>query len=150
MTRHLKTIVTVGALAAAMAFAQTTSTTAAPAAVKGAGLKAKVQKQLIKALDLTAAQKQQAKTILQAAKQQAQPLVAQLKQGRQDLSAAVQAGDTAKIQQVAQQVGALQGQVLAIRAQGKAQFFALLTPDQKVKAADFQQKLQQVLGAKGE
>ena len=148
MTRHWKTIVTVGALAAAMAFAQTT--TPAPATVKGAGLKAKVQKQLIKALDLTAAQKQQAKAILQATKQQAQPLVAQLKQGREDLSAAVQAGDTAKIQQVAQQVGALQGQVLAIRAQGKAQFFALLTPDQKIKAVDFQQKLRQVLGAKGE
>jgi hypothetical protein len=47
-------------------------------------------------------------------------------------------------------MGSLQGQVLAIRSAGMAQFYALLTPDQKTKAADFQQKAREVLGAKGE
>jgi len=150
MTRQFKTIMILGAAAAVMALAQTTTTTAAPAASQSAGLRAKVRRQLIKTLDLTDAQKLQAKTILQAARQQAQPLAQQVRQDRQSLSAAVQAGDSAGIQHLAQEVGNLQGQVLAIRSQGRAQFFALLTPDQKAKAVDFEQKLQQVLGAKGE
>jgi len=36
--------------------------------------------------------------------------------------------------------------VLAIRAQGRVQLLALLTPDQKTKAVEFLQKVQQVLG----
>ena len=42
--------------------------------------------------------------------------------------------------------GITRGQVLAIRSQGMAQFFALLTPDQKTKAVDFLAKVKQVLG----
>jgi Spy/CpxP family protein refolding chaperone len=146
----MKKLIAICAMAAGMAFAQTTTsttTTATPA--PGQGLKARLQKGLIKALDLTDAQKQQAKTILQATKQQAQPLAQQLKAGRQALSEAVQAGDTARIQQVAAEVGNLQGQVLAIRSAGMAKFLAILTPDQKAKALEFRQKVQQVLGARG-
>ena len=150
MKRHFMKLVALGAMAAAMAFTQTTTTTATPAAGKAPGLKAQLQRRLIKALDLTDAQKQQAKTILQATKQQAQPLVQQLKPARQALNAAVQAGDTTKIQQLALEVGNLQGQVLAVRSAGMAQFYALLTPDQKSKAAAFRQKAQEVLGGKGE
>ena len=147
MKRYLVTLTAIGAMAAALAIAQTTSTTTAPAAPV---LRAHLQKQLIKALDLTAAQKQQARTILQATRQQVQPLAAQLKQDRQTLSAAIQAGDTAKIPQISTAMGILQGQVLAIRSAGKAQFYALLTPDQKSKAVEFEQKAREVLGAKGE
>ena len=148
MKRFLVTVTAIGAMAAALAIAQTTPATVAPAAP--ATLKAHLQRQLIKALDLTAAQKQQARTILQATRQQVQPLAAQLKQDRQTLSAAIQAGDTAKIPQISTAMGILQGQVLAIRSAGKAQFYALLTPDQKSKAVEFEQKAREVLGAKGE
>jgi Spy/CpxP family protein refolding chaperone len=149
MKRQLTKLMAMGAMAAAMALAQTTatSTTAPPAA--GKGLKAQIEKRLIKALDLTDAQKQQAKTILQATKQQAQPLAQQAQQDRQALSAAVQAGDTAKIQAISTELGTVQGQLLAVRSQGRAQLFALLTPDQKAKAVAFLEKVQQVLGNKG-
>jgi Spy/CpxP family protein refolding chaperone len=140
----MRKLLAICALAAGMAFAQTTTTTTTPAA--GTGLKAKVQKRLIQALDLSDAQKQQAKAILQATRQQAQPLAEKLKEGRQALSAAVEAGDTARIPDLAAAVGNLQGKVLAIRAQGRAQLFALLTPNQKTKAVEFMQKVQQVLG----
>jgi Spy/CpxP family protein refolding chaperone len=149
MKRLLTALAAIGAMAAILAIAQTT-TTAPAAAGKALALKAHVQRQLIQALDLTAAQKQQAKAILQATRQQAQPLAQQLKQSRQSLSAAIEAGDTTKIQQISTAMGTLQGQVLAIRSAGKAQFYALLTPDQKTKAVEFQQKVQQVLGVKGE
>lgn len=148
MKRYLTIFAAIGVVAVTLAVAQTTTaTTPAPAR---AGLRARVQHRMMKALNLTDAQKQQAKTIRQNTRQQAQPLAQQLKTDRQALNAAVQAGDSAKIQQLSAQVGTLQGQVLAIRAGGRAQFYALLTPDQKTKAADFQQKAKQLLGAKGE
>jgi len=149
MTRHLTILVAIGALAATFAVGQTTATSPAPGA-NAQTFRAKVERQLMKTLDLTAAQKTQAKSILQNTKQQVQPLAAQLQQDRQSLNTAIQANDAAKIQQLSAQVGTLQGQVLGIRAGGRAQFFALLTPDQKAKAAEFEQKVQQVVGAKGE
>jgi Spy/CpxP family protein refolding chaperone len=132
-----------GAMTAAMAIAQTTPAAQTP-------VKAHVTKELIQAVDLTKAQKHQAKTIRQATRQQAQPLAQQLKQNRQSLTAAIQAGDTAQIQQLSATVGTLTGQVLAVRSAGKAQFYALLTPDQKAKAAAFEQKAHEVPPAKGE
>ena len=147
MKRTLIILTALGAIAAAMAIAQTTTTAAA---APPATIKARLRKQLINALDLSATQKQQAKTILQSTKTQVQPLAQQLKQDRQALSAAIQSGDTATIQQLSTAIGTIQGQVLAARSAGMAQFYALLTPDQKAKAVEFQQKVQQVLGAKGE
>jgi Spy/CpxP family protein refolding chaperone len=112
----------------AMAMAQTTPAAQAP-------VKAHGTKELIQAVDLTKAQQRQAKTILRATRQQARPLAQVLKQDRQSLTAAIQAGDTAQIQKLSAAVGTLTGQVLAVRSAGKAQFYALLTPDQKAKAA---------------
>jgi Spy/CpxP family protein refolding chaperone len=148
MKRHLLNLVAIGAMAAGMAFAQTT--TPAPAAAgKAPAIKAQVRRRLLKALNLTDAQKQQAKAIHQATKTQAQPLALQLKQERQSLNAAVQAGDTAHVQQISAAMGQLQGQVLAIRSAGRVQFLAVLTPEQKAKEAEFRQKVKQVLGSKG-
>jgi Spy/CpxP family protein refolding chaperone len=143
MKRYLVIFTALGAMAAGMALAQTSAPS--PAAPK-----ARLTKNLIQALDLSAAQKQQGKTILQNTRQQTQPLAQQLKADRQSLSAAVQSGDSAQIQQLSTAMGTLHGQVLAIRSAGKAQFYALLTPDQKAKAAAFEQKAHEVLGGKGE
>ncbi|MGA2197726.1 MAG: Spy/CpxP family protein refolding chaperone [Bryobacteraceae bacterium] len=141
MKRILTGIAAVGALAAGLAIAQTTAAPQAGAA-RGRGVRAR----MIKALNLTDTQRQQAKTILQSAKQTAQPLAQQLKQDRAALTAAVEAGDSAKIQQLSTEIGSLRGNVLGVRSQAMAKFYALLTPDQKTKAEEFLQKAQEVLG----
>ena len=127
MKRNLVTILTVAALAAGMAVAQTAATPANP----GIGVRAAVRQRILKKLNLTDAQKAQAKEITQQAKTAAQPLRQQLQQNRQSLAAAVQSNDTAQIQSLAAAQGALRGQVLAIRSGAQAKFFAILTPDQK-------------------
>ena len=114
-----------------------------------APLQQKIQARMLKALNLTDAQKTQAKAIRQSTQQQVKPLADQLKTQRQALNAAVQAGDTTRIQQTAIEVGNLQGHVLAVRAAGRAKFLAILTPEQKTQLADFQAKVRQVLGRKG-
>ncbi|MGD0870177.1 MAG: Spy/CpxP family protein refolding chaperone [Bryobacteraceae bacterium] len=105
-----------------------------------------MQKRMLQVLDLTDTQKQQAKTILQSARQTAQPLAQQLKQDRAALTAAIEAGDSAKIQQLSTEMGSLRGNVLGVRSQAMSKVYALLTPDQKTKAEEFRQKAQQVLG----
>ncbi|HUI55780.1 MAG TPA: Spy/CpxP family protein refolding chaperone [Bryobacteraceae bacterium] len=133
---------TVGVLAAGMALAQTTAATP-PGATQTPQTRVQTRRDMMKALNLTAAQKQQAKAIHQATRQNAQPLAQQLRQDRQALATAIQAGDSAKIQQLATEVGNLRGQVLAIRSDGLAKFYALLTPDQKAKAAEFRSQFKQ-------
>jgi Spy/CpxP family protein refolding chaperone len=145
MKRILIGIAAAGVLAAGFAIAQTTATPQAGAA-QGNGVRALVQKRMLQALNLTDTQKQQAKTIFQSARQTAQPLAQQLKQDRAALTAAVEAGDSAKIQQLSTDMGSLRGNVLGVRSQALSKFYALLTPDQKTKAEEFRQKAQQVLG----
>ena len=69
--------------------------------------RAAMRRHLMEALNLTDAQKQQAKTIFQEARQSAQPLRQELRQNRQALAVAVKANDTAKIQQLSQTEGNL-------------------------------------------
>ena len=99
----------------------------------------------MQALNLTDAQKQQAKTIFQQAHQNAQPIAAQLQQNRDALAAAVKANQTAQIQALATAQGNLRGQVLTIRAGALAQFYQILTPDQRTKADQVQQRIRQRL-----
>jgi len=142
MRTKLMSIAAFGLLVVGMASAQTPATTTPIAGKDGQGQKSVLQKGMMQSLNLTRDQKHQAKAIRQAAKPQAQPLSQQLKQNRQLLTAAVQAGDRAKIQQLATENGSLRGHLLAVRSESEAQFFALLTPGQKVKAKD-------LLGRKG-
>jgi Spy/CpxP family protein refolding chaperone len=145
MKRILTGIATIGVLAAGFAIAQTTATPQAkPAGAQN--IRAQVHRRMIKALNLTDAQKQQAQTIFQSAKQTVQPLASQLKTDRAAMAQAVKAGDMAKIQQLSTDMGSLRGTVMSTRLQAQAKFYALLTPDQKTKAEEFQQKVHQVLG----
>ena len=66
-----------------------------------------------------------------------------MKQNRQAFAAAVKANDTAQIQTLAGQQGNLMGQVAAIRGASMARFYSTLTPDQRTKADQIQQKIQQ-------
>jgi periplasmic protein CpxP/Spy len=132
-----------GALAAGMAFAQTSAGTApaAPAAAaKGKAVRGSLHHRMVKGLGLTDAQKQQAKAIFKQTKTANAPLRAQLQQNRQALSAAVKANDIGQIRQLTQVQGNLKGQAMAARAEGMAKFYATLTPDQKTKADRIQQK----------
>ena len=115
-------------MAASMAIAQTTPAAPAPA-------RRHARREMMQALALTPAQKQQAKSIFQNTRQQVQPLAQQLQQDRQSLKAAIQSNDSAQIQQLSAAMGTLRGQMLGLRSAGRAQFFAMLTPDQKAKAA---------------
>lgn len=151
MTRRLVQFAMAGALAAGLAFAQTSAgqAPAAPSApskaVKAKGIKAKalrgsVRHRMVKSLGLTDSQKQQAKAIFKQTKTANAPLRAQLQQNRQALSAAVKANDIGQIRQLTQVQGNLKGQAMSARAEGMAKFYATLTPDQKTKADRIQQK----------
>jgi DNA anti-recombination protein RmuC len=125
----------VAVLVAGMAFAQTPS----PAP------RAKVRQRALQALNLTAAQKQQAKTIFQQTRLTAQPLAQELKQNHQALQAAVKAGNDSETQQLATVRGHILGQVAAIRAQALAKFYGNLTPDQRARADEMHLRIQQIV-----
>ena len=85
----------------------------------------------------------------QQAHQTAAPLQAQLKQGREALAAAVKANDSAHIQQIAGSQGTLRGQLMAVRASALAQFYQVLTPEQRAKADQVLQRIRQRLSQRG-
>jgi Spy/CpxP family protein refolding chaperone len=85
-------------------------------------------------LNLTPAQQAQAKAEFQAARQSAQPIRQQLKQVRQGMFQAIQANDTAKIDQLSAQTANLKGQMAAMRNEAIAKIYSSLTPEQRAKA----------------
>jgi protein CpxP len=133
---------TVAAMAAGMALAQTPAAPAQPHAGRMMGRQA-MRGKMFQALNLTEAQKQQTKTLMQQAKQNAQPLMTQLRTNRQALAAAVKANDVAQIHSLAAQQGNLQGQLLGIRSEARAKVYALLTPEQKAKADEMREKVRE-------
>jgi len=85
-------------------------------------------------LNLTPAQVTQARAELQSVRQSSQPIRQQLQQVRQSLFQAVQANDTARIDQLSAQTANLKGQISAMRNEAFARIYSNLTPDQKAKA----------------
>lgn len=101
---------------------------------------------LAQKLSLTDDQKQQAKSILEAARASAQPVAHQLRQQKLALRDAVKAGKPdADIDQLSSSAGALLGQLTAIRTKGFAKIYALLTPDQRVKAQQLDEQFRGML-----
>jgi Spy/CpxP family protein refolding chaperone len=134
---------TVAAMAAGMAIAQTPAPTAGqdqPRAGKRMAKQA-MRGRMARALNLTPAQKEQAKAIHQQARQKAQPLAKQLKANREALAAAVKANDVAQIHSLSAQRGNLQGQLLGIRSEARAKVYATLTPEQKAKADQIRERV---------
>ena len=132
-------------MAAGMALAQTATPSPAPnpPAVHHNFVRRHMQR-IAQALNLTDAQKAQAKTIFQQARQSSQPLRQQLKQNRQALTAAVKAGGNgAQIEQLSTQRGTLLGQMVTIRTEAASKFYSMLTPDQRAKADQMQQQFHQ-------
>lgn len=85
-------------------------------------------------LNLTPAQQAQAQAEFQTVRQSTRPIHLQLKQVRAGLFQAIQANDTARIDQLSAQAAGLKGQISSMRNEAFARMYANLTPDQRAKA----------------
>jgi Spy/CpxP family protein refolding chaperone len=134
MKLHLIQFAAVTALATGMPLAQAQATGARPAPQKAPFTHPVFgHEQMMQALNLTTAQKQQAKTIFGDARQKAEPIRQEMRQNREALHAAVKANNTAQIEGLSSHQGELQGKALAIRSEAMAKFYAILTPEQRTK-----------------
>jgi Spy/CpxP family protein refolding chaperone len=90
-------------------------------------------------LNLTPAQQAQEKSIFEATRQSGRPVRQQLRQTGQALRAAIEANNTAQIQQLAKTEGGELGQLMAIRSEAMAKVHQILTPEQQQKLSALQQ-----------
>ena len=96
---------------------------------------------MFRGLDLTDEQKAQMKAIHEANKGSMQPLMEAMKANRQRMQEATANGnfDEAAVTAIANEHAALSAQMMVARERIKAQTFAILTDEQKVKAAEMRQ-----------
>ena len=98
-------------------------------------------------LDLTAAQRTQAKSVLEAERQEVQPIVEQLRQGHENMRAAIKAGKSdADLESIAAAQGKLVGELAGIHAKAVAKIYATLTPEQKAKADTLHDHVRDMIG----
>src|SRR5438309_248515 len=144
MKGHLLQFAAVTALATGMVLAQTPAPGAQPAPQKTPFAHPMFgREQMMQALNLTPAQKQQADTIFSDAKQKAGPVRQEMRQNREALNAAVKANNTSQIETLSAHQGELQGKALAIRSGAMAKFYTILTPEQRTKADDMLSRMRQ-------
>ena len=100
---------------------------------------------MLRGLDLTDEQKAQIKTIMQASKETSKPIREQMKSNRQKLQQLSDSGnfDQAQVQATAAQQGTLTAQMIVEKEKVKSQISAILTTEQKAKAADIKAQLKQ-------
>ncbi len=135
MKWHLFEYVAVTALATGIALAQAPATGTRPAPQKAPFTHPMFgHEQMMQALNLTAAQHQQASTIFGDARQKAEPIRQEMRQNREALHAAVKANNTSQIERLSSHQGELLGKAVAIRSEAMAKFYAILTPEQRTKA----------------
>ena len=146
-----------GALATGLALAQTSAgqATAPPAgqtqtqtqnqnpARRARQMRRNFHQRLMQELALSPAQKQQAKEIFQQTRSANQPVRAQLVQNRESLAAAIKSDDTAQIRKLTEARASLMAKMMTARSEAMAKFYAQLTPEQKAKADQIHQRLQQ-------
>lgn len=100
---------------------------------------------LFRQLELTDAQKDQLKQIRKAGFDSTKSIREQMHLNRQQLSQATAGGnfDEAQVNALAQQQGQLHAQMIVERQRMQAQMFAVLTPEQKAKAAELKDQFEQ-------
>ena len=91
-------------------------------------------------LSLTSAQAEQATTFFTTEATARQNQFATERTAHQALEAAIKANDTATIQSTAATLGQMQGEMLAAHALARAQFYNILTADQKTKYAELEKE----------
>ena len=141
-----------GALTMGLAFAQTSTTqkpataqpsTQTPSRPQSWAFHRNMHQRLMQELALSPAQKAQAKQIFQQVRTADQPIRAQLRDSRQALAAAIKSDDTAQIRQITQARASLIAKVMTSRSEAMAKFYATLTPEQKAKADQIHQRMEQ-------
>jgi periplasmic protein CpxP/Spy len=102
-------------------------------------------------LDLTEAQKAQAKEILEAERAIMQPVFEQMRENREALRAATEGGQfsEAEVTRLAQIHGELSAQMIVSRERVQAQLWQILTPEQREKAEELKQQFQERKGPRG-
>ena len=86
-------------------------------------------------LNLTEAQRGQAKSIWRSARESSRPIAQQLRQAHVVLREAAKSGKPdAEIDQLAANAGQFAGQLTAVRTKAFAKFYAMLTPEQRATA----------------
>jgi periplasmic protein CpxP/Spy len=111
---------------------------------------AEFHQRMMSELNLTDAQKAQAKTIFQGEREKAKPLVEQLRQDRQAMREAVKTNDTARIHSLAAKEGKTRGELSALRSEAQAKFYATLTPEQRTKADQLHQQAREKMRQRGQ
>ncbi len=134
MKKTILSIAGTAVMATGLIFAQTgaTTTPATPPQHARQFHRGGMFRMLGQKLNLTDAQRQQAKSIFQDMRTQAQPVRAQLKQNRQAVFNAIVAGQSAdQVNQIAQASAPGIAQIAGLRAQAFQKFYATLTPAQQ-------------------
>jgi periplasmic protein CpxP/Spy len=99
---------------------------------------------MTKELNLTEAQQQQVKAVLQAERGKIQPTIQQLRHNEQAENAAITGQfDEAKARDFAQKQAALMTDIMVEKERTKSQIYALLTPEQRQKALQLMQQREQ-------
>jgi len=98
---------------------------------------------MLRRLDLTSDQQAKVKEIFEANKGTVQPLREQLKTNHEKLAALGGNFDEGQVTAIAKEQGDLMSQMIVDRQKVKSQIYAILTDDQKAKAAQLQQEMKQ-------
>lgn len=100
---------------------------------------------MLRGIDLTDEQKAQIKSIRQASRETVKPLREQMKANREKLQQLSESGsfDQAQVQTIAAQQGALSAQMIVEKERVKSQVYAVLTTEQKAKAAEMKAQFKQ-------
>lgn len=144
---HLLRYSAIGLVAAGVAFAQATppSGSAAPGtrmqshAKRAAQYSAKKFDDISTLLNLTADQQTKGRHIFENAWNSAKPLIPQLRQNREAMKALIKSGNPARfnaeIEPLSRKEGALISDMIMIRTRALEEFYGILTPAQRTKAA---------------
>jgi len=148
MKHNLMKFVTIAAMTAGMALAQQApANPSAPAKTPVHRPFVRMRQHMMKALNLTDAQKQQAKAIFQETREKTQPIRTELRQNRQAIREAIKVDNKAEIQKLSKTDGELMGRLMTARNEAKAKFYTLLTPEQRATAqklhAQFRHRVEQ-------
>ncbi|MFN0141806.1 MAG: Spy/CpxP family protein refolding chaperone [Pyrinomonadaceae bacterium] len=99
----------------------------------------------LRGLDLTDEQKAKVEEIRKAARTNIDPLLQQMRENRKQLVVLGTDGnfDQAKVEALAAEQGNISAKLIVEKEKGKAQIFAILTDEQKAKAAEMRSKFEE-------
>lgn len=137
MWTHVSRTAALSLLAVSL-FAQTPGTTTPAPAEGRAGRGMHKMGRALEALNLTDAQKEQARAIFQGQREATRDVRDQMRQVSEQLRAAEEANDVARIQALSAQKGELEGRLRVAHADAQRRFKALLTPEQQTQLDQLQ------------